>query len=194
VTRLQGKISLALAALLWLASTPGGVLHADGGRKESRAEQAESLWKEGAVLHLEKRYGAAIEHFNRSLALQPSARTHTYLAWSLSELERYEEAAAEARKAIELEPDYPNAYNDLGSYLIELKRPGKAIPLLEKAAEMEGYCCPHYAYYQMGRARLMQGRVEAAEEALTIAIKIRPRYRAAHDLLRRIREDGLQGL
>jgi len=182
---------MLLTVVLLIASLQPGT--ASGVGSDTPRERAYSLWKEGAGLHLEKKYKAAIDRYNEALALHPTARTHTYLAWSLSELERYEEAAGQARKAIELDPEYPNAYNDLGSYLIELKRPAVAIPWLEKATTMKEYCCPHYSYYQLGRARLMQGRVEAAEEALRASIAVNPRYRPAWELLRLIREDGLKG-
>lgn len=188
-----GKKACILAAALSLA-----VMHAAasvGGNKDDfdPAEQARAMWKEGAVLHLEEKYEAAVARFHEALELHPSARTRTYLAWSLSKLGRYEEAAAHAREAISLDPDYPNAYNDLGAYLIELKRPEQAIPWLEQAAGMRDYCCPYYSYYQIGRARLMQGRIEEAKEALRGAAAINPRYRPARELLQSIRAGGFKG-
>lgn len=185
------KTAMPLTIVLLFALLQPGT--ACGVQGDTPKDRAYSLWKEGAGLHIEKKYTAAIDRYNEALALHPTARTHTYLAWSLSELDRYEEAVVQVRKAIELDPEYPNSYNDLGSYLIELKRPAAAIPWLEKATTMQDYCCPHYSYYQLGRARLMQGRVEAAEEALRASIAVNPRYRPAWELLRLIREDGLTG-
>jgi len=156
------------------------------------AERATELWKEGAGLHLEGDYEGAIALYRDALALRASARIHTYLAWSLSELERYAEAVDHCRRAIDLDAGYPNAYNDLGSYLIDLGRPQEAIPWLRKVLEMSDYCCPHFAYYHLGRAQLLRGQVDEASEALRTALQLRPGFPPAYELLRRIR--GLQGL
>ena len=178
---------LAVFALLSVVSLAGG------GAEEPDARAAQRLWKEAAGLHVEGRYEAAIELYRRALERHPSARIHNYLAWSLSELGRYEGAVEHARRAIELDPTYPNAYNDLGAYLIELGRPHDAEPWLRRAMDMEGYCCPHFPHYQMGRALLLEGRVNEAAEELQRALAIHPRYRPAIDLLHEIRRRELQG-
>lgn len=170
------------------------VLPAAWSAEQEEAARAEQLWKEGAGLHVEKKYDEAVELYREALALHPTGRIHTYLAWSLSKLGRYREAVEHVRTSIEIDPDYPNAYNDLGSYLIELERPRDALPWLHKAIAMPEYCCPHFSYYQIGRAMLMLGRVETATEALRSAVQINPRYRPALRLLRRIRKEGLKGL
>ena len=176
-------------ALLLGAALPAGA----GAPGEADARAAHRLWKEAAGLHLEGRYEDAVSLYRRALARHPTARIHNYLAWSLSELDRYREAADHARKAIALDPSYPNAYNDLGAYLIELGRPRDAEPWLRRAMAMEGYCCPHFAHFQMGRALLLEGRVNAASKELRRALAIHPRYRPAVELLREIRRRELQG-
>lgn len=158
------------------------------------AEQAHVLWKEGAGLHLERDYEGAIEHYRRALKLHPTARTHTYLAWSLSRLGRYRDAVRHCRRAIEMDPYYPNAYNDLGAYLVELGQAGEAIPWLRRALELESYCCPQYSHYQLARAFLLQARVEDARRELVTALSIRSDYKTAWYLLRTIQQLGLKGL
>lgn len=183
-----------LAILLLSSAVSAGAVHGDGNVSADRVGRAHALWKEGAGLHLEKDYQSAIERYRRALALHPTARTHTYLAWSLSRLGRYHEAVSHCRRAIELDPGYPNAYNDLGAYLVELGRPGEAIPWLRRAAGFRDYCCPHYAHYQLGRALLLQARVEDARRELKTSLSIRPDYRMPRHLLQRIRLRGLKGL
>jgi len=181
--------------MLLLAALQGGAYAYDNGSSEAaEAEWARQLWKEGAGLHLEADYQAAIERYRRALELQPTARIHTYLAWSLSRIGRYQEAIRHCRRAIELDPDYPNAYNDLGAYLIDLGRPGQAIPWLRRAIEISDYCCPHYAHYQLGRAFLLQAKVEDARRELKASLSIRPNYGAARRLLQSIRARNLKGL
>lgn len=179
-----GILSLAMA---------GAALAYDNGSND-RVWDARELWKEGAGLHLEGDYQGAIERYRRALDLHPTARTHTYLAWSLSRLGHYQDAVDHCRDAIALDASYPNAYNDLGAYLVELGRPGEAIPWLRRAAGLPGYCCAHYSWYQLGRAMLLQARVEEAAEAFRTSLALRPRYHPARHLLHRIRTRGLKGL
>lgn len=187
---LRGLLAAALlSAAAHAGAAPGGDADAAG-----TVDRARALWKEGATLHLEQDYPAAIARYRSALRLHPTARTHTYLAWSLSRLGRYRAAVRHCRRAIELDPGYPNAYNDLGSYLIDLGRPADAIPWLKRAAQFTDYCCPHYVHYQLGRAMLLQARVEDARRELETALSIRPNYTAARRLLRSIAARGLKGL
>lgn len=150
---------------------------------DSPQARADALWREGASLHVEQRYEAAAERFRDALALHASARTHTWLAWSLSRLGHTREAVRHCRRSIEIDPDYPNAYNDLGSYLIDLDRPREAEKWLRRALDFDSYCCPHYAWYHLGRSLLLQGRIEAAMEALETSLQHRSNYRPPLQLL-----------
>lgn len=190
----NSTIRALLAAALLCAAAHTNAAPGDDEDAAGSVDRARALWKEGATLHLEEDYPAAIARYRSALRLRPTARTHTYLAWSLSRLGRYREAVRNCRRAIELDPGYPNAYNDLGSYLIDLGRPGDAIPWLKRAAQFTDYCCPHYIHYQLGRAMLLQARVEDARRELETALAIRPNYTAARRLLRSIETRGLKGL
>lgn len=185
---------LLTAVVMSLAAVHTGTGHGDDNGPGDAVERARALWKEGAGLHLEQKYETAIARYRRALRLDPTARTHTYLAWSLSKLGRFDEAVDHCRRAIELNPDYPNAYNDLGAYLIELGRPGEAITWLRRAAGFSNYCCPHYVHYQLGRALLLQARVTEARRELETSLSIRPNYGLAKRLLRSIRSRGIKGL
>lgn len=183
------RIPTALAAFLALVVATG----VPAEEERSPAEQARDLWREAAGLHIEGDYEQAIALYREALGIHATARIHNYLAWSLSEQGRYQAAADHAREAIALDPDYPNAYNDLGAYLIELGRPGEAEPWLRRATGMEGYCCTHFAWYQLGRSLLLQSRLEEARRALRTSLTLHPSYQPAIRLLAEIRERGLQG-
>jgi len=173
-----------------LAATPAAVAAEP---PDADAARAEALWLEGASAHVEGRYEDAIKQFRRALALHPTGRAHTWLAWSLSELGDKQAAVRHCRRSIELDPDYPNAYNDIGSYLIDLGRPREAVYWLRQAIAFEDYCCPHYAWYHMGRALLLLGRPEAAIDALEHSVHRRPDYRPALELLALLRVLELRG-
>ncbi len=86
------------------------------GEVEDRNALAEAFihWRDGNVLHLAGRYEEAAERFQQSIDAYPTAEGHTFLGWSLSELGRLEDAIAQCKKAISLDADYGNPYNDIG--------------------------------------------------------------------------------
>ena len=103
-------------------------------------------WQQGYVLHISGNYHEAIASFRRSIEAYPTAEGHTFLGWSLSHLGRVDEAIAECKKAIAVDPDYGNPYNDIGAYLIELGKADEAVPWLEKAMGAKRYCCYEYPH------------------------------------------------
>ncbi len=96
-------------------------------------EEAVALWHQGYALHLMGAFEDAIDLYERSIEIQPTAEAHTFLGWSFSHIGRTEAAIAECKKAIPLDADFGNPYNDIGVYLIDLGRLDEAIPWLEKA-------------------------------------------------------------
>src|SRR5256886_13648900 len=68
---------------------------------------------------MEGDYDRAVELYQSSLELHPTAEAHTFLGWTYHFQGRVEEAIAECKRAIELDPEFGNPYNDIGAYLIE---------------------------------------------------------------------------
>ena len=77
----------------------------------------------------------AVAHYQRSIALHPTAEAHTFLGWAYSYQGRPEDAIAECKIAIAVDPDFGNPYNDIGAYLIELGREEEAVAWLERAKQ-----------------------------------------------------------
>ena len=134
------------------------------------------LWERGYQLHLAGRFEAAVESFRASIEILPTAEGHTYLGWSLSMLGEIEEALAECKKAIALDPDYGNPYNDIGAYLIELGRPDEAIPWLEKAIASKRYCCYQFAHFNLGRVLVAKRDLAAARRSFERALRHDPDF------------------
>jgi len=124
--------------------------------------------------------------YERSLALFPSAEACTFLGWTYSFEGRYDEAIEACHRAIATDPSFGNPFNDIGAYLIELGRYEEAIPWLGKAAAAPRYCCPFYAHTNLGRAYLALGRPEQARRHLLEALKVKPDYEPAREMLRRV--------
>ena len=179
--------------VLFLALACG---QARAGEVEDRDAIAEAFihWRNGNVLHLAARYEQAAELFQQSIDAYPTAEGHTFLGWSLSELGRLEDAIAECKKAISLDSDYGNPYNDIGVYLIQLGRPEEAVPWLHKAIAAERYCCYEFAHANLGRVLLSQGKIDAAKRSFERALSRNPEYVPAIAGLELIREHWGQDL
>src|SRR5882672_12743557 len=91
------------------------------------------LWREAYRRQMAGDFDEAITLYRRSLAVRPTAEAHTFLGWTFSFQGRLEDASAQCREAISVDPDFGNPYNDIGSYLIKLGRLDEAVPWLEAA-------------------------------------------------------------
>lgn len=123
-----------------------------------RSEPAARALAHARRLQNEGRFEEAERTYRKSIALFPTAEGFTFLGWTLSFMDRHDEAIAACKRAIELDPDFGNPYNDIGAYLIQLGKPDMAIPWLERAKEARRYDCYHYPYYNLGRVYEMMGR------------------------------------
>jgi Tfp pilus assembly protein PilF len=119
-------------------------------------ERAVELWQEACRHQMAGDLERAIETYKRSIELHPTAEAHTYLGWTYSFQNRIEEATAECRRAIELDPDFGNPYNDIGVYLMQQERLDEAIPWLEKAKQARRYEPRHFPFLNLGRIYLRQ--------------------------------------
>lgn len=124
-------------------------------------------------------FADAIILYERSLSLYPTAEAYTFLGWTYSMLNRYEEAIEECQKAIEIDPDFGNPYNDIGAYLIELGRWEEAIPWLEQAITASRYESPQFPHLNLGRVYEHLGQFKSALSCYDQAIAINPYYRVA---------------
>jgi Tfp pilus assembly protein PilF len=184
------RSSALLAALLVAAWLPAGAPAQPAGAEL----KALLLWQRGYELHVRGEYERAIEQFRQSIASHPTAEAHTYLGWSLSHLGRLDEAIAQCRQAIRLDPDFGNPYNDIGVYLIAQGKPAEAVPWLQKATSAKRYCCYQFPHFNLGRVWLEQGRIGEAARAFERALEYDPNYLPALQGLEVIRRSGLKPL
>ena len=181
---------LVLFVLLSLCNV--SMLQAAEPGEQRSAQNAHLLWKKGYYMHVLGKYEKAIDLFSESIDLYPTAEAFTFRGWSLSMLGHLEEAIAECKEAIKLDPDYGNPYNDIGTYLIDLGQSEEAIPWLKKAMVAKRYCCYQFPHYNLGRVLLMQGKVSEARESLERSMSYDPDYLPPKALLEFIREQGLE--
>jgi Tfp pilus assembly protein PilF len=100
---------------------------------------------------------------------------------------RIDEAIAECRKAIEIDPDYGNPYNDIGAYLIAKGELDDAIPWLERAKRAPRYEPRHFPYVNLGRLYAAKGMITAATAELERALEIEPNDPVGRQILARLR-------
>jgi len=128
----------------------------------------------------------AVRHYKRSLEIESSAEGHTFLGWAYSFMGRLDEAIDECRRAIAIDPEFGNPYNDIGAYLLQSGAVDEAIPWLEKARTAPRYENPEYAWCNLGKAYELKGLWPLAREAYQQALEIRGDYLPATAALDRV--------
>jgi len=135
---------------------------------------------------MEGRLDEAIELYKQSIGVYPTAEAHTFLGWVYSMENRLEEAIAECRRAIAVDPDFGNPYNDIGAYLIQLGRIEEAIPWLERAKRSVRYEPRHYPHINLSQIHVMRNDITAAVRELRAAVDIEPENKSARRELHRL--------
>src|ERR1700692_1503429 len=153
----------------------------------NRETQAKQRFQEAFARQREGDYDRAVELYLGSLALHPTAEAYTFLGWTYHFQGRIEEAIAECKGAIEIDPDFGNPYNDIGVYLIDPDRYDEAIPWLEQAMTAKRYEPRHFPYFNLGRVYLAKGMINRARELFQKSLAIEPRYTLAREALERVR-------
>ncbi len=91
-----------------------------------------------------------------------------------------EKAVEHYQKAIELKPDYSEAYNSLGAHYATHGNLQKAEECFKQALSNPGYISPSYAFYNLGRVYEKRGLPEEALKQYQQAVRLEPNYGAAY--------------
>lgn len=151
--------------------------------------RARDLFQKAYRAQMKGELDRAVQLYKDSLDIHPTAEAHTYLGWTYHDLGKAEDAIAECKRAIALDPDFGNPYNDIGAYLIALGRYDDAIPWLERAIGAPRYGPRHYPHFNLGRAYFAKDMLKRARECFQNAVDVEPEYdlaRQAVDSLRRM--------
>jgi Tfp pilus assembly protein PilF len=141
---------------------------------EERIKKADGYYQEGmAVLNTDQQ--SAYISFQKALRENPHHRNaHYAVALIYATQEKFAEAEAEIREALDTDPEYPEAHNFLGQLLVKQNRRQEAIRAFRKAARSPLYSTPDVAYYQMGLALELEGDMQGAKQAFEEALKVAP--------------------
>lgn len=151
-------------------------------------ERAVELFHQAYRRQMEGDLEEAIRLYRESIHCYPTAEAHTFLGWTYSFQGHYEEAIEECKKALAVDPDFGNPYNDIGAYLINLGRLDEAIPWLEKALQAARYESYHYPHCNLGRVYLAKGMLKKALEEFEKALTMEPNYTFARQAIEAIKQ------
>ena len=149
-------------------------------------EQARQYLERASTAQMDGRLDEAIELYKQSIGVYPTAEAHTFLGWAYSMENRLDEAIAECRRAIAVDPDFGNPYNDIGAYLIQLGRIEDAIPWLERAKQAVRYEPRHYPHINLSQIHVMRNDITAAVRELRAAVALEPEHESARRELHRL--------
>ncbi|MEQ9323166.1 MAG: tetratricopeptide repeat protein [Polyangiaceae bacterium] len=155
----------------------------DGDRERAALE----LWEEAQRFHLGGDLDHAIDLYDRSIEIHPTAEAHTFRGWAYSFQGRIEEAIEECHRAIDVDPTFGNPYNDIGSYLMKLGRLDEAPPWFEKAKAADRYEPRHFPYMNLARLFASQGQIARAIDELEGALDHAPGEPSCRTMLSQLR-------
>jgi len=120
----------------------------------------EALGNLGAVQQLQGRLEEAEQCYRKALAIQTDARGHFNLGTVLYGLGRHQDAVLEFREAVNLDPDFADAWNSLGETLRDRGEMEEAVRCYERALAAE----PQHgrAQYNLGETLCLAGRLNDA--------------------------------
>ncbi|HLV00626.1 MAG TPA: tetratricopeptide repeat protein [Acidobacteriota bacterium] len=129
----------------------------------------------------------AEKHFRRSIRAYPTAEAYISLAGICSSQQRYDEAIEACQKAILVDPELGNPYNDIGSCKIAQARYDEAIPWLLRAIGARRYDTQHFPYFNLGRVYYHKQMYSKAIEYFEKSLEIDPGYRLAEEAIEELR-------
>ncbi len=133
---------------------------------------------------------AALEQLDRSLALDDTLpRTWLFRGQIYSEEERCEDAVADFRRALEINPHFTEARMYLADCLERLGQPDRALEVLGVALRDGRFPYPEKIHFNRAMIFLRSGRLDDALAALRLAVEAQPRYYLAHFEMAKILEE-----
>ncbi len=149
--------------------------------------RATELWREAYRYQIGGKLDRAIELYRDSIEVYPTAEAHTFLGWAMSFQGRLAEATQECLRAIEIDSEFGNPYNDIGVYLMQQDKLDESISWLEKAKQAKRYEPRQFPFLNLGRIYIRQGRWWQALHELEAAVRLAPRDVRAAKILHGLR-------
>ena len=145
------------------------------------------LFKKAYERQMKCEFEEAVKLYTESIELYPTAEAYTFRGWTHSFMGMLDEAIEDCHRAIAVDPDFGNPYNDIGAYLIEKGQLDDAIEWLEKATRAKRYESPAFPHLNLGRVYEKKREWDKALECYQQALRINPKYDLAQRAFTRLR-------
>lgn len=101
-------------------------------------------------------------YYTQSIKLFPTADAHAYLGWHLYLDGELDKASVECERAIELDPSFGNAYNDLGLIRVQQGYDEEAVEFFTQAKRASRYDVRHFPSLNLAALHLEKDRIKPA--------------------------------
>ena len=120
----------------------------------------------------------AIKNYSHSINIDPNYFTFYLRGSEYYKDKKYEDAIKDFETTLKKNPDYFDAYNEIGRCYLQLKNYDEASEHFKKVIEKNGKA--HYAYNNLGLTLLNQNKLEEAIDQFNEALKIDPRFASSY--------------
>jgi len=156
-------------------------------RGSDQRDYAIDLFRQAYASQMKGEYEEALRLYARSIQAFPTAEAYTFRGWTYSFMGIWDKAIAECLKAIDIDPDFGNPYNDIGAYLIEQGKCDEALPWFEKALRAPRYEAYCYPWFNMGRIWEKKHDWKKARSCYEKSLEQNPNYQVAITALKRLK-------
>ena len=171
--RMLSHISLLILFVFTLTGCAGNQQATTKKRTEALQRLGTSLVQQGSVR-------AGLEKLLEAAKLDPTnSAIHQELALAYRDLEEFQLSLDHFKKALELRPEFPQAWNNMGTVYLLLRQWDLAINCFQMAVGDILYRTPHFAYSNLGLAYIKKEQYQKAIASLRKALKSAPSYSPA---------------
>ena len=185
----------ALHTLVWIG------LNASAGATEARyinqidrltGNASRSGWENlGVSYRLQNKTDHVLKAYERALKASPEEPRLWLLVGNIyNAVGQVERGIHHLKKALEFQPDFAPAHNNLATAYLETGRPGLAIEHLKRAIELQPELS--VSYINLGAIYRKSGQVHNAIEALEKAVALQPQHAPSHAHLGAVYRDAGQ--
>ena len=136
--------------------------------------RAKALLDEGLQAGADGLFDKAIRRFKGSQRLHKTAAALTFWGWAEAIKGNIHVAIHLCREALRIDPEFGNASNDIGSYLVALGDEATAITYFERAKTAKNYAARHFPMINLGRLFRERGNYWRAYREYTEALAVCP--------------------
>jgi tetratricopeptide (TPR) repeat protein len=107
-------------------------------------------------------------------------RYHHGLALAYSLNGQLEDAVAQLKESLRINPSFSESKNLLGSIYSDLGQLDEAVEYFREVIQDKSFAQPHFAYFNLGKAKRLQGKTDEAVAAFGLASQLDPKFYRAY--------------